>query len=82
MTTKSQSFRKKKNIKKSTPQKLFGGKSLHFAELFVAIASTKILFLLPLLKHFGCFGNLKFPLIYNGKSENWDLLLSQCRYFD
>ena len=34
----------------------------------------KILFLLPLLKH--------FRLTYNGKRENWDLLLSHCRYFD
>ena len=25
---------------------------------------------------------LKFPLAYNGKSENWLLLLSHCRYFD
>ena len=31
--------------------------------------------LLPLLKYFGCYGNLKIPLTYNGKSENWDLLL-------
>ena len=41
-----------------------------------------ILFLLPLLMHFGCYGNLKFPLTYNGKNANWDLLLSHCRYFD
>ena len=25
--------------------------------------------------HFGCYGNLNFPLTYNGKSENLDLLL-------
>ena len=31
-----------KNIKKSTPQKLYGG---NFAEMFIALASTKILFL-------------------------------------
>ena len=41
----------------------------------------KIVFLLPLLKLFGCYGNLKFPLTYSGKNENWDLLLSHCRYF-
>ena len=41
-----------------------------------------MLFLLPLLKHFGCYGNWKFPLTYNKKSENWYLLLSHCRYFD
>ena len=26
--------------------------------------------------------NFKFSSIYNGKSENWPLLLSQCRYLD
>ena len=40
------------------------------------------MFLLPLLMHFGCYGNLNFPLTYDGKSENWDLLLSHCKYFD
>ena len=29
----------------------------------------KNIFLLLLLKHFGCYGNLKFPLTYTGKSE-------------
>ena len=29
-----------------------------------------------------CYGNLKFPLTYNEKSESWSLLLSHCRYFD
>ena len=32
--------------------------------------------------HFGCYGNLKVALTYNGKSENWDLLPSHCSYFD
>ena len=32
--------------------------------------------------HFSCYGNLMFPLAYNGKSENWDFLLSHCRYYD
>ena len=36
------------------------------------------MFLLPLV----CYSNLKFPLTYNGKSENLHLLLSHCRYFD
>ena len=31
---------------------------------------------------FRCYGNLKFPLTYNGKSENWHLLLTHCRDFD
>ena len=39
-------------------------------------------FLLPLLMRLRCYGNLKFSLIYNGKSENWPLLLCHCRYFD
>ena len=31
---------------------------------------------------FCCYGNLKFPLIYNGKSENRRLMLSHACYFD
>ena len=31
---------------------------------------------------FHCYGNLKFQFAYNGKMENWPLLLSHCRYFD
>ena len=41
----------------------------------------KVVFI-AVVKHFGCYGNLKFPLTYNGKSENWYLLLSHCSYFD
>ena len=59
-----------------------GDKAETFAEVFITLASTKIAFLLPLLMYFRCYGNLKFPLTYNGKSENWLLLLSHCRYFD
>ena len=29
-----------------------------------------------------CYGNLKFPKIYNGKSESRPLFLSDYRYFD
>ena len=36
---------------------------------------------IPLL-YFRYFGNFKFPLTYNGKSENWHLLLSHRRYFE
>ena len=35
-----------------------------------------------LLLCFHCYGNLKLPLNYNGKSENWPLLLSHCKYCD
>ena len=38
------------------------------------ISLKKNCFLFPLLKHVGCYGNLKFPLTYNGKNENWGLL--------
>ena len=30
--------------------------------------------------YFGCYGNFKFPLTFNGKNENWHLLLSHCRF--
>ena len=33
-------------------------------------------------KNSGCYGNLYFPLTYNGKSGNWQFLLSHCRYLD
>ena len=29
---------------------------------------------------FRCYGNLKFPYGYNGKSGNWHLFLCYCRY--
>ena len=32
--------------------------------------------------YFRCYGNLKFLLTYNGKSETWHLVLFHCRYFD
>ena len=31
---------------------------------------------------FRCYGNLKFPYTYNGKSGIWHLFLCYCRYFD
>ena len=41
-------------------------------------------FLLSLPMCFRCYGNSKFPYTcsYNGKSGNWHLFLSYCRYFD
>ena len=36
----------------------------------VSISLYKLAFLFPLLMCFCCYGNLKFPLIYNGESEN------------
>ena len=40
-----------------------------FAELFITLASIKIVFLLLLLMHFGCYGKFKFPL-----TSNWEKL--------
>ena len=37
---------------------------------------------MPLLMCFRYYGNLKFPLTYNGKSKSRPLLLSDWRYFD
>ena len=51
--------------------------------MFISLASTNIMVLLPLLMYFRCNGNLKFLLLTsNEKSENWLLLLFHCRYFD
>ena len=49
------------------------GVSMYFGHI-----STSLLFLIC----FRCYGNLQFPLTYNGKSENRHLLLSHSRYFD
>ena len=37
-------------------------------------------FLSQLYKNSGCYGNLELPLTYNGKNENWHLLLCHCMY--
>ena len=38
----------------------------------------KVYVLLSLSNYFGCFGNLKFPLSYTGKSGNCQFLLIHC----
>ena len=71
-------FAKKKKKKKKTkktkktlaPQKLFGGKKLKLCRIVSNNSLYKKVFLLTLVKHFCCYGNLKFRLTYNGKSEN------------
>ena len=50
------------------------------SEMFITLASTKLAF-------FCCrcscvFIAMAAPFTYNGKSENWHLLLSHCKYFD
>ena len=42
----------------------------------------KLCFSLLLRMRFRCYGNVKFPLIYNRKSERRPLLLPDLRYFD
>ena len=42
----------------------------------------KILCLLPLLKYIGCYSSLKVSIDLQWETENWDLLLSHCRYID
>ena len=68
MATKRQNLRK--TNKTSTPQNLCG-----VYRIDSNISLNKTLFLMPLFKHFGCYGNLKFTLTYNGKSENYDLIV-------
>ena len=41
------------------------GMKFKLSEMFRTLASANIVFLLPLLMCFRCYGNLKFPLIYN-----------------
>ena len=41
----------------------------NFAELFLALASTKLHIFLLLLKHFGCYDSFNFPLTYSGANE-------------
>ena len=43
--------------------------------MFIILASTKVAFLVNVAL-------VLSPLTYNGKSENWPLLLSHCRYFE
>ena len=49
---------------------LIASEKMMFAYFFVNSA-----FSFSLLLCFLCYGNLKFPLTYNGKIENWPLLL-------
>ena len=48
----------------------------------ISLYKNYVFFLLLLLMHFHCNGNVKFSSTYNRKSENMPLLLSHCRYFD
>ena len=58
------------------------GDEAETAKMSIILAFTKNCFLLLLLMYFSCYGNIKFSLTYNGKSENWHLLPFHCRYFD
>ena len=49
--------------------------------MFITLASTKMAFSV-VVAHVLCYGKFRFPLTYNGKSENLPLLLFHCRYFE
>ena len=70
--------------KKSKPisSETISGMKLELCRNVHNISLYKIMFLLLLLICFHCYGNLKFPLTYNGKNETCHSLLSLCRYFD
>ena len=44
--------------------------------------NESLCFLFQSAKNSGCYGNLWFPLTYNGKSGKWQYLLSHCSYWD
>ena len=81
MATKSQNLRKKYS-KVNSSEAVWGIKQKLCRMVSNISLYKRVVLLFPLLRHFGCYGNLKFSLTYNGKSENWHLLLSHCRYFD
>ena len=80
MATKRQNLRK--NIQKINSSEAVWGIKLKRCRIICNTNLFKKIVFIAVFKHFGRYGNLKFPLTYNGKSENWDLLLSHCRYFD
>ena len=65
-----------KKIKQSTPPKLFGGWSWNIAELFLTIASTKLLFFIAVAK-----ASTKAHWLTMGKRKI-EIYCSHCRYFD
>ena len=72
----------KKYSKITSSEAIRGMKLKLYRIVMITLASTKIMFLLPLLMSFRCYDSLKFPLTYNGKNESRPLLLSHCRYYD
>ena len=70
--------------KKSKPvsSKTISGMKLELCRNVHNISLYKIIFLLLLLICLHCYGNLKFPLSYNGKNETCHSLLNLGRYFD
>ena len=70
------------NIKKSSiSSEAIRGIKLKLCRTVHNISLYNCVILLPLLMYFCCYDNLKCPLAYNGKSENWHLLLFHCKYF-
>ena len=69
MATKRQNLRKK-CLKINSSEAVWGIK----LKLFRIVSNNSLykkIVLLPLLKHFSCYGILNFPLTNSGKSENW-----------
>ena len=60
MATESLNFLKIFFLKNQLLRSYKGDKA-EFLEMFIALASTKTVFSLLMLMHFGCYGNLKFP---------------------
>ena len=75
MATKRINLREKKKI---ISIKLKLCRNVHNISLYKNNDFIAVAHVLPLLWQLSC----KFPLTYNGKSENWHLLISHCRYFD
>ena len=65
-----------KNYSKIFSSEAMGGWSWNLAYMFYI---NCFLLLLPMC--FFCYGTIKFPKTYNGKSGNWHLFLCYCRYF-
>ena len=65
MATKIQNLRKKYSKINSSEAVL--EVKLKLCRIVLTLVSTKVVFVLPFLKHFGCYGNLKLQLTYNGK---------------
>ena len=72
----------RKNIKNLLLRSHKGDEAETLHKCLCYYAVHKLCFLLLLRMWFHCYGNFKFPKIYNGKSESRPFLLSDFIYFD